>query len=289
MTKRVTVSIKGMTCRSCEMLISEELKELPGISEIKIDYVAGQGVFLLDETKNTVTQALEAIERAGYQGIILDESVASIKENREDKSEKATDIRLKVKIESRVEAEGKVLEDGNGRPYFEGTISNSQSAEVDMPEAGTPSKDIVNQILRAVGNIQGIGGGFSRNGSNLPDQETIVPLVNPRVEGKIGISLDPQRRVSLSLFGMHCSSCANLIERALKKVPGVKQANVNFAAEKALVVFDENKAEISSLKQAVAKAGYKAEEVDPKDTEYERRKRDKEISSYFNKFIFGFI
>ncbi len=271
------------------MLISEELKELPGISEIQIDHKADQGTFLLDEEKNTIEQALEAIKQAGYQGIVSDEATTSTEVGRENDKDKSTDVRLKVKIESRVEAEGKVLEDGNGRPYFEGTISNSQSAEVDMPETGTPSKDIVNQILRAVGNIQGIGGGLSRNGGNLSDQETVVPLVNQRAEGRVGTSLDSQRRVSLSLFGMHCSSCANLIERSLKKVPGVKQANVNFAAEKALVVFDENTAEVSSLKQAVAKAGYKAEEVDPKDTEYERRKRDREISSYFNKFVFGFI
>lgn len=289
MTKRITVSIKGMTCHSCEMLIGEELKELPGISEIQIDHEAGQGVFLLDETRSTLEQSLEAIRRAGYEGIVSDEGVASIKENHEEDSEKAMDVRLKVKIESRVEADGKVLEDGNGRPYFEGTILNSQSAEVDMPETGTPSKDIVNQILRAIGSIQGIGGSLSRNGSNLPNQETIVPVINQGTGAKVGTSLDPQRRMSLSLFGMHCSSCANLIERSLKKVPGVKQANVNFAAEKALVVFDEGKVEVTTLKQAVAKAGYKAEEVDPKDTEYERRKRDREISSYFNKFIFGFI
>ena len=46
-------------------------------------------------------------------------------------------------------------------------------------------------------------------------------------------------RVSLDIQGMHCSSCAALIEKSLKKVDGVKEANVNFAAEKALVVFDD--------------------------------------------------
>jgi Cu+-exporting ATPase len=97
------------------------------------------------------------------------------------------------------------------------------------------------------------------------------------------------KRVNLSLFGMHCSSCASLIELSLKKVPGVKQANVNFAAEKALVVFDEDKTSITELKQAVAGAGYRAEEIDPKDTEYESRKREMEISGYFKKFIIGFI
>jgi len=96
-------------------------------------------------------------------------------------------------------------------------------------------------------------------------------------------------RVSLSLFGMHCSSCANIIERSLKKVPGVKQANVNFAAEKASILFDKGLSSTKNLMEAVAKAGYSAEEIDAKDAEYERRKREKEISSFFNKFLFSFI
>lgn len=41
--------------------------------------------------------------------------------------------------------------------------------------------------------------------------------------------------------------------------------------------------------EAIAKVGYKAEEADVKDTEYETRKRAKEISEYFTKFMFGFI
>lgn len=102
-------------------------------------------------------------------------------------------------------------------------------------------------------------------------------------------SVDPNKRVSLSLFGMHCSSCANIIERQLKKTPGVKQATVNFSAEKASVLFDENAVSTQALQDAISKVGYRAEQVDAKDTEYETRKREKEISSYFSKFIFGLV
>lgn len=61
----------------------------------------------------------------------------------------------------------------------------------------------------------------------------------------------------LSLSGMHCASCAGIIERSLKKVPGVKQANVNFAAEKASIIFDENLSSIEDLIQAVKKPATK--------------------------------
>jgi Cu+-exporting ATPase len=96
------------------------------------------------------------------------------------------------------------------------------------------------------------------------------------------------QKVSLALSGMHCSSCANLIERTVKKTPGVKQANVNFAAEKANIIYDEAQVNPQTLIAAVAKAGYKAELVDVKDTEYEHKKRDKEIKDYAHKFWFSF-
>ena len=44
----------------------------------------------------------------------------------------------------------------------------------------------------------------------------------------------------LKIKGMHCASCATLIERKLKKVPGIINANVNYATEKASVEFEEN-------------------------------------------------
>ena len=40
-------------------------------------------------------------------------------------------------------------------------------------------------------------------------------------------------RASLLVSGMHCTSCAGLIEKQLKKVSGVSEAHVNFASEKA--------------------------------------------------------
>ncbi len=96
-------------------------------------------------------------------------------------------------------------------------------------------------------------------------------------------------RTNLSLFGMHCSSCANIIERSLKKVSGVSSANVNFAAEKANVIYDESKVSAQDLIEAVTKAGYKAELVDAKDADYERRKREQEIKTYSKKFWFSFV
>lgn len=69
--------------------------------------------------------------------------------------------------------------------------------------------------------------------------------------------LSSKEKVVLNITGMHCSSCVGTIENALKKVPGVSSAKVNFASEKAFVEYDSTKTNIDNLHQAVAKAGYK--------------------------------
>ncbi|QQS16125.1 MAG: heavy metal translocating P-type ATPase [Candidatus Moraniibacteriota bacterium] len=97
------------------------------------------------------------------------------------------------------------------------------------------------------------------------------------------------KKISLSLSGMHCSSCARLIENSLKKTVGVTNANVNFAAEKALVTFDETNASVENLIDSVSRAGYRAEEVRSGDTQSEQKKREREITSYFRAFVWSFV
>ena len=60
----------------------------------------------------------------------------------------------------------------------------------------------------------------------------------------------------LPIEGMHCASCAVRIEKELKKVPGVVNANVNYASEKASVEYDAAKTGEQAIEAAVKKAGY---------------------------------
>lgn len=98
-----------------------------------------------------------------------------------------------------------------------------------------------------------------------------------------------EERVSLDIFGMHCASCSALIERSLRKLPGVKEANVNYGAEKARVVYDAVRVTIEQMKGAVKSAGYRAEVADQKDRESERKKREQEIRAYRKKFLAGAV
>ena len=64
-----------------------------------------------------------------------------------------------------------------------------------------------------------------------------------------------------AVIGMNCATCALTVEAALKKVPGVKVANVNFAAETASVTGDHSLA-TETLIEAVAKTGYRLVALD---------------------------
>jgi P-type Cu+ transporter len=46
------------------------------------------------------------------------------------------------------------------------------------------------------------------------------------------------KNLTLPVSGMTCASCANRIERGLKKVGGVETAQVNLASEQATVTYD---------------------------------------------------
>jgi Cu+-exporting ATPase len=73
----------------------------------------------------------------------------------------------------------------------------------------------------------------------------------------------PGESVSLSISGMTCASCVARVEKALKKVPGVVDASVNLATEKAQVkaVGVNAEALVATLVAAIEKAGYEAAPV----------------------------
>lgn len=62
--------------------------------------------------------------------------------------------------------------------------------------------------------------------------------------------------LTIGVGGMTCASCVARVERALKKVPGVSDATVNLATEKATVRFASESVEVESLLGAIEDAGY---------------------------------
>ncbi len=62
--------------------------------------------------------------------------------------------------------------------------------------------------------------------------------------------------VQIPISNMSCAACALRVEKALGRLPGVEQAAVNFATEKAQVTFDPESLSVAALVDTVRSAGY---------------------------------
>ncbi len=76
----------------------------------------------------------------------------------------------------------------------------------------------------------------------------------------LGFTADLNRL--LSVKGMTCPACSAKVEHALTQVPGVKAAHVDLKSGQARVVAEEQ-VKSAQLVDAVRKAGFQAEAVEP--------------------------
>lgn len=96
-------------------------------------------------------------------------------------------------------------------------------------------------------------------------------------------------KIEINISGMHCASCAGLIEKKIKKIPGVKEVNVNLLAEKAKIIYDKSFANKDIFFGVIKKLGYKPEIINSSDSELVNNKKQKTINNYKNKFLFSLV
>ncbi len=70
--------------------------------------------------------------------------------------------------------------------------------------------------------------------------------------------------IKLKIKGMTCTSCANSIEKALSKKKGVSDVKLNFASERANIVYDPDKIDLEMIIDTVEKTGYNVSITDKK-------------------------
>lgn len=94
------------------------------------------------------------------------------------------------------------------------------------------------------------------------------------------------KKTQISVGGMHCASCALNIEKNLKKLEGVTDANVNFSIARATVEFDENRTNEGNIIKSIENAGY---EASMQKEDAERLARKKELSYFKKMTMLSFI
>jgi Cu+-exporting ATPase len=162
-----------------------------------------------------------------------------------------------------------------------------------LPITGMTCANCAMNVERSVKKLPGVKDASvnfaSEEATVTIDAETVqVDELIDRIE-RAGFGV-AKTRVDLPITGMTCANCAMNVERSVKKLPGVKDANVNFASERASVEYFPSMTGLDEIVQAVEKAGFGA--VLPQDEEIEDAEaaaRRAEIQDQTRKFVTGVI
>ena len=139
------------------------------------------------------------------------------------------------------------------------------TARLDLPVRGMHCAGCASRIEHTLQDLQGVEDAhvnFATEKATVhydPDAFTLSQLTQ-KIEA-IGFQV-PLERLTIPVAGMHCASCAAGIERALHRIEGVVEAQVNFATEQAMVAYLPTQVEAATLKQAIRNAGYEPRESD---------------------------
>jgi Cu2+-exporting ATPase/Cu+-exporting ATPase len=68
--------------------------------------------------------------------------------------------------------------------------------------------------------------------------------------------MDNSQAKTYKVKGMHCASCASIIEKTFKKTAGVQSVQVNYGTEKAKLAFDPKVVDIEQLSKKIEPLGY---------------------------------
>ena len=68
----------------------------------------------------------------------------------------------------------------------------------------------------------------------------------------------PEKKEIYNISGMSCAACASTVEKSVKKLPGVKQANVNLLQNRLDIEYDDAKLNDSKIISAITSSGYGA-------------------------------
>ena len=302
----INLKLSGLHCSSCEILIKETVGAMAGVREVNVDAKTGE-CRIEAESGADLPAIVKAIEELGYGAVVVgspavasspvaavpaapplkantatSEAARTATETKDD----AGGVNLKLRYEIVTEAEGRVKSDETGRPFFDGKIISQKKSSIEYPP-GVPEMDKITERLSQLLNFGGLLEGGPRQVA--PPAATQPSAAASAVEAKPEAATPADQRAVFLIGGMHCSSCAGLIERSLRKAQGVKEANVNFAAEKARVTFDSRLISEKEIADRIKRTGYRAELAGKADPEEERRRRAAEMASYRHRFLAGLV
>ncbi|WP_322087059.1 heavy metal translocating P-type ATPase [Burkholderia sp. BCC1999] len=231
----IELDIDGMTCASCVSRVEKALAKVPGVARASVNLATERAT--VDATAGvSASQLADAVKQAGYGA-----------------TPTAPDLAIPATV-----------------PATPATPATPASIELDI--GGMTCASCVSRVEKALANVPGV----TRASVNLATERATVdasadvsaarlaeavkqagygatPVAVSTAPAAASTDLD----LELDIGGMTCASCAGRVEKALAAVPGVAQASVNLATERASV-HGAGALDAARLIAAVTTAGYRA-------------------------------
>ncbi|MGO1713209.1 MAG: heavy metal translocating P-type ATPase, partial [Senegalia sp. (in: firmicutes)] len=162
---------------------------------------------------------------------------------------------------------------------------------------GMTCSSCANTVEKNVNKIEGIKNAnvnFATEKLNVDFDESKTTLEDiKKAVDNAGYSVEEEvdfREVTMPIGGMTCTSCANSIEKEVRKLEGIETISVNSATEKAKIKYNPYLTRITDIKEAVERAGYEPLEMEATEkVDMEKQRRQKEMRTLWKKFIVSAI
>ncbi|MFZ1885325.1 MAG: heavy metal translocating P-type ATPase [Rhodoplanes sp.] len=103
-----------------------------------------------------------------------------------------------------------------------------------------------------------------------------------------GAGYEPEvAQTTFAIGGMSCASCVARVESAVRRLPGVVEANVNLATEKANISYFPKMLTLAKIADAIAAAGYTASPEDAQASAKSEDGKDGELLALRRNFVFA--
>ncbi|WP_257793890.1 heavy metal translocating P-type ATPase [Paenalcaligenes niemegkensis] len=132
---------------------------------------------------------------------------------------------------------------------------------ISLPIEGMSCASCVGRVEKALGKVPGVDSVTVNLTTERADIKVLAPVDRQTLVNTVeaaGYSV-PATAIDLTVAGMTCASCVGRVQKALKAVPGVVEATVNLATERAHV---RGSTDPNTLVAAIAAAGYTAQAID---------------------------
>ncbi|MCB0192094.1 MAG: heavy metal translocating P-type ATPase [Anaerolineae bacterium] len=167
--------------------------------------------------------------------------------------------------------------------------------QITMPVIGMTCANCVATVERSAKKAGGVSEAVVNFGTEkvtvtYDPQETSLQQLIDRIT-RSGYQV-PIATMELAVTGMTCANCVTTVERALnKKVPGILEARVNFATEKATVKYIPGAVSRTDIVAVVERAGYGVVVADSEEelVDAEKLARERDIQDQTRKLIVGII